>query len=39
MRKKIFGGHDHFLEEGSSHAKNEYNLFYEKLDAKYFHVK
>ncbi len=24
---------------GSSYAKNEYNLFYRKLDAKYFHVR
>ncbi len=24
---------------GLSYAKNEYNLFYHKLDAKYFHVK
>ncbi len=25
--------------KGSSYAKNEYNLFYKPLDAKYFHVK
>ncbi len=26
--KKIWGGHDDFLGEGASYAKNEYNLFY-----------
>ncbi len=25
-----------YQEKGSSYAKNEYNLFYQKLDAKYF---
>ncbi len=27
-----------FQENGLSYAKNEYNLFYRKLDAKYFYV-
>ncbi len=26
-----------FEEKWSSYAKNEYNLFYQKLDAKHFH--
>ncbi len=38
MGKKILGGRDHFL-GGVILRKNEYNLFYRKLDAKYFHVK
>ncbi len=36
--EKNFRTHDHFLGEGDS-AKNKNNLFYQKLDAKYFHVK
>ncbi len=28
-----------FWQKRSSYAKNEYNLFYRKFDAKYFHVK
>ncbi len=28
-----------FFRRGSHYAKNKYNLFYRKLDAKYFHVK
>ncbi len=28
-----------FQEKGSSYAKNEYNLFYRKLEAKYLHIK
>ncbi len=27
-----------FYEKGSYYAKNEYNLFYRKLDAKYFYI-
>ncbi len=30
--------HDHFLGDGVIYAKNKYNLFYRRLDAKYFHV-
>ncbi len=32
MAEKLFGVHEHF-------AKNEYNLFYHELVAKYYHVK
>ncbi len=28
-----------FKKKGSAYAKNEYKLFYQKLDAKYFHVR
>ncbi len=34
--KKFLGWQDHFLEEAVSYSKNEYNLFYRKLVAKYF---
>ncbi len=36
--KKLFEGHTIFYEKGSSYAKNEYNLFNQKLGRKYFHV-
>ncbi len=39
MAKKNFEEYDHSYEMGSSFAKNEYNLFYRKLDVKYFHVR
>ncbi len=39
MWEKILEGYDHFLEEGSSYVKNECNLLYRKLDAKYFYFK
>ncbi len=35
----IFGEHDHFLGDGVILHQNEYNLFYHKFGAKYFHVK
>ncbi len=35
--KKLLGDMTIFW-EGSSYAKNEYDLVYQKLDSKYFHV-
>ncbi len=39
MEKKFLICMTIFLGKGSSHFENEYKLFYQKLDAKYFHVK
>ncbi len=36
--EKIFLGGMTILGEGPSYAKNEKNLFYQTLDAKYFYV-
>ncbi len=36
--KNVLGDITTFGEKGSSYAKNEYNLFYRKLDAKYFQI-
>ncbi len=38
MGEKIFGDMTIFYEKRSFYVKNEYNLLYRKLDAKYFHV-
>ncbi len=39
MANKIFGVHDYFLGDEVVLRQNEYNVFYYKLDAKYFYVK
>ncbi len=36
--KKILVGHDHFLGDEVILLQNECNLFYHKLDAKFFNV-
>ncbi len=39
MGKKFWGYMTIFKEKGASYVKNEYNLFYGKLDTKYFYIK